>query len=359
MKNRLELEVLTPLHVGNGNVFTSIDFVIENKNFIKMDFDKFAGYCIENNISLVEEINKEKEDFKMEDFLKKNNLNPTDFSQYSIPMKIDFDRIRNTKPQIREFIKNIEGFPYIPGSSIKGAIRTALLWKIVSEEKVFDYCKELLEKKYIKPNEACIRLEKEIFGKEPHYDILRALRISDTLPFSLSSLEINEIKIVGNPRTIPTYIESIKRGEKTSFYFRIDNELLNKHIFKENLVKEYMKKEEIFKICSEFSKEIILKQLNYKFSNVTKNVFYKLKDEIENCKENEMILNLGWGGGWHAKTIGLKAEKFEEWEKGRNLRKKLGLGRNPKTGKFVLKFPKTRRVSYNNEYPLGWVKIRG
>jgi len=201
----MELEVISPLHIGNGNKFTLIDFTIEDKRFIKINFDKISDYCYEKNIKLAEEIEKKKENFKMEEFFKNNGLSSNDFSDYSIPINIDFDRMRTTKPQINEFIKNANKSPYIPGSSIKGAIRTALFWKVLNDNQVSTYC-ALLNQRYVKPKEACKRLEKEVFGSEAHNDILRALRISDSNPLELSNLEVNEIKIMGGSSPIPTYI---------------------------------------------------------------------------------------------------------------------------------------------------------
>jgi len=31
---------------------------------------------------------------------------------------------------------------------------------------------------------------------------------------------------------------------------------------------------------------------------------------LNGLKETEAIMNLGWGGGWYGKTIGLKVENY-------------------------------------------------
>lgn len=352
-----ELSVLSPLHIGNGNEFTLIDFIIGNKNFININFDKVVDYCSEKSIKLDEEIEKEKENFKMEEFFKKYSLKPEDYSRYVIPLNIDFSRIRQTKPKIKEFIKGANKFPYIPGSSIKGAIRTALLWAVLQDKDIFEYCDKLY-KDYVKPKIACKGLEEKIFGTGAHKDILRVLRISDTKQLELKNLEVNEIKIIGNPASIPTYVENLKSGSMTNFDLWIDEKLLKEDIFNDKIIRNYLNTKSIFKICNEFCKEILVKQLNYRFNPPTvKKEFEQLKKDIENCKENEMILNLGWGGGWYPKTIGLKIERYNEWENGRKLRYTLQLGKNPKTKRFVLDFPKTRRMTIDDK-PLGWVKVK-
>lgn len=345
-----ELSVISPVHIGNGNEFTLIDFIMENKNFINIDFDKVVDYCSEKNIKLAEEIETKLDKFKMEEFFKKNHLNSEDFSRYSIPLKIDFDRIRQTKPRVREFIKGANELPYIPGSSIKGAIRTAILWSALQDKDIFKYCDKLYNSR-VNPKTACKNLEQEIFGKNAHEDILRMLRISDSKQLDINNLEVNEIKIIGNLESIPTYIENLKAGITTDFGLWIDEKFLS---IDKN---KYLNIKNILKVCNEFSMSVVEKQSIYNdFEDVTKKFFKEdLKNSIKNCKENEAIFNIGWGGGWYSKTIGLKIEKYRGWN---DLRKnRLKLGKIPGKKMFVFDFPKTRRVTLD-ELPLGWVKIR-
>jgi CRISPR-associated protein Csm5 len=366
-KVRCELEVLSPLHIGNGNEFTLIDFVINNKNFIKVNFDKLAGYCFENKIPLAEEIEEKKENFKMEDFFKKHKLESKNFSDYSIPVNIDLNRMRRTKPKIKEFIKSANKSPYIPGSSIKGAVRTALLWSALTNSDINKHCDNMLNMKKVKRKEACKKLEEQIFGEDAHKDILRALRISDidAIPIK-NNLEVNEIKIIGNPSSIPTYVENLKEGTKTNFDFWMDKRLLNEEDFESNKLKNCMNIGNIAKICREFSLEFVKKQLKYKqYDNKTEKFYKDLYEKIHNLKEDKTILNIGWGGGWYSKTIGLKVENYPKFSADprnfnrfkRTLRSKLNLGKNPRSKSFVLNFPKTRRVTISN-IPLGWVKVR-
>ncbi len=345
-----ELSIISPVHIGNGNEFTLIDFIMENKNFINIDFDKVVDYCSEKNIKLAEEIEAKLDKFKMEEFFKKNHLNPEDFSRYAIPLKIDFDRIRQTKPRVREFIKDANKFPYVPGSSIKGAIRTAILWSALQDKDIFEYCDELYNSR-VNPQTACKKLEQEIFGKDAHEDILRVLRISDTKRLDIKNLEVNEIKIIGNQESIPTYIESLKAGSNTNFNLWIDEKFLSKDMNK------FLNIKNILKICNEFSMSVAEKQSIYNdFEDATRKFFTEdLKNNIKSCKENEAIFNIGWGGGWYSKTIGLKIEKYRRWN---DLRKnRLKLGKIPGKKMFVFNFPKTRRVAIDG-LPLGWVKVR-
>lgn len=367
-----ELEVISPVHIGNGNEFTLIDFVMYNNKLIIINFDKLVDYCFEKKIPLVDEIEREKEHFMMEKFFKKYKLSPKDFVDYSVPMNID-SRNRLTKPKIKEFVKNANKLVYIPGSSIKGSIRTALLWyaidKKIDKNRLDVYCENIRKNKRQNLKKVGSTLESEIFGKNANNDILRVLRVSDTANMQpKKGLEVNEIKIVGNKNSIPTYAECLKKGVKTSFDIRIDKSLLDEKIFEENGLKSagIMNIDKIAEVCRNFSTEIIDKQCRYQlYDKVTKEYYSSLKEYAKNLNGNEILMNIGFGGGWYSKTIGLKIEKCKDFTvtnpRSKNfkgtIRYKLKLGKRPGSNYFSINFPKTRKVTINN-VPLGWVKVR-
>ena len=69
--------------------------------------------------------------------------NPEAFATYSLSCPQSPEEV-----EIREAIKDINHCPYIPGSTLKGAIRTALLWDLINAsdehyEKDTRYIKEI------------------------------------------------------------------------------------------------------------------------------------------------------------------------------------------------------------------------
>lgn len=373
MKSKIaKLEVLSPLHIGNGNVLGLIDFVLDDERFVKINFAKLAEYCYDKGIDLAKGIEEERlkvrykneEIFSIEKFLEFYKIDYGMFADYKIPLNIG-ERRRETKIEVKEFIKDGRGGLYIPGSSIKGAIRTALLWKALDNRSVNKHCNNLLKRRKINSKEACKELEKEIFGRTAHEDILKGLRISDTDPIEVNELEVDEIKIIGNPTPIPTYVENLRIGAKTRFVIGIDEELLSEKLFESNVLRDYINHEDILRICSDFSLEYAKKQGSYgSYNDETKQFYGELQNKIIDLKENEAILNMGWGGGWYSKTIGLKVENHPDFTADprnfsqfkRTLRFKLKLGKNPRGRGFVVKFPKTRRVTIEG-LPLGWIKV--
>jgi hypothetical protein len=119
-KINIELETLTPLAIGAGaekDWVLGMDYVIDNNYLYKLnlhkiaaagiDLQKLTSYFTEKNVRCVKDLIgqrlEEVSDFKM-----------------SMPCSSDND--------IKAFVKNqLTGKPVVPGSSIKGAIRSILL----------------------------------------------------------------------------------------------------------------------------------------------------------------------------------------------------------------------------------------
>ena len=369
----LELEVLSPLHIGNGNTLGLIDFIMREDRFVRVNFDKLADYCYDVDIDLAAGVEdrrfkiryKTEEIFSIEKFIEFYGIERdyNRFAEYTIPLNIG-RRARETKIEVKEYIKDGMGRAYIPGSSVKGAIRTALFWSVLDDEEVKRYCDELMRVKRVKAERACKRLEAKIFGSEAHRDILRALRITDSAPLAEKELEVNEIKIIGNPGPIPTYAECLRTGARTRFEIRVDKNLLIVDIFEDNRLRDGINLDNILRVCRLFSMEYVKKQRSYRhYSGSTMRFYNKLAGMLNGLKETEAILNLGWGGGWYGKTIGLKVENYPWFTANprdfnrfkRTLRWKLKLGKRGR--RFVLNFPKTRRVTIE-DMPPGWVKVK-
>ncbi|AKJ39497.1 type III-A CRISPR-associated RAMP protein Csm5 [Methanosarcina barkeri] len=382
------IELLSPLHIGNGNDLKLVDFYLDERNnrvrFI--DFEKFSDHCINEKIDLIKEMQNNVyytgNDFSITKFMNINKINPSRFISYDVSAIIG-KRRRETEFTIKEFIKC--GGPYIPGSSIKGAIRTALMWYYLSENKkgkdIVSYgISNWMNKKRITGRDIK-RIDDEIsrivFGKDPHNDIFRALKVSDTNIIGLSDLEVSEVKITGNSQSIPVYIENMKintKGLITSV--EIDDVLLHaktKEInFQSHDLKDYIELKTLLKVCNEFSKRVIEKNLEYLWENYdcysTVDEFDRLWNEVFKCKENEAILHIGWGGGWYSTTIGLILEELPNFTNyrggysnrgnhtGNSIREHFYLGRRPGTNKYSINFPKTRRLTIEGK-PLGWVKL--
>ncbi len=144
------------------------------------------------------------------------------------------------------FIKNAQGQPYLPGSSIKGAIRTALLAARSREEGLQNMVYNAEQKpknRWAGTEENPLRILRLNPEERKRYDavndLLRALYVSDSAPFPLDCLMICkklELSSSGevhgttqgnrSGRTSPPlYRECLRPGVTTHFYLTLDKKL--------------------------------------------------------------------------------------------------------------------------------------
>jgi CRISPR-associated protein Csm5 len=353
---KISLEVLTPIHISSGKEIPSHEYIIKNNRFYRFNLNKFVKQLdtdekqwflekINNRSSL--EIRSIIYDFLIERF------NTIDF-KYEIGIeKIRGDRFKekvdnliedlyfkNLKQDsfqnsnslnIKEFI-NVHNKKYIPGSSIKGAIRTAL----VNESFKNDYY--FLEK-----------------NKNIPKDYFKNLIVTDSELATDENIEISAI----NRASKNNFIEVLQPNFKTNFFIKIRDE--NK-----------FNKENIIKSTNNFYKNNILFYIN-ELNNVNRKLnininkdkerkqeknkkiipqFENILETINNFKENEFILNIGFGGGKIFKTVDPEISKtIREFKPNpnKNQRKnKLELG--------ILPIPYT--ISLINGKIMGWVKCK-
>ena len=129
---KARLHVLSPTFVGNGKEISKKEYRLSygDQKVIVYDPAKFYQVVTSNSKT------RQYEDFLLNDpksdlneWLEYNHLNPDAFTD-AIRYTVDFgDRLEagNSKTQIMEFVKDPFGEPYVPGSSIKGMLRTILL----------------------------------------------------------------------------------------------------------------------------------------------------------------------------------------------------------------------------------------
>lgn len=130
-KYKLKLTTLAPVHIGSGEKRNSREFIYENGSYyfpdmgklyfqacqkgpaVKRDFENFFKYTVPTGRSPE----------RLIDFLRKHRITDRNFGGFKIS-KMD-EKIKNGKlNDIHLFTRDPYGKVYIPGSSIKGALRT-------------------------------------------------------------------------------------------------------------------------------------------------------------------------------------------------------------------------------------------
>ncbi|MEW6621392.1 MAG: type III-A CRISPR-associated RAMP protein Csm5 [bacterium] len=286
--------------------------------------------------------------------------------------------------EINEFVKTGFGNPYIPGSSIKGALRTVILWHLIKNsppDKINDRLDEILNNPKVKKEQADNLLDKYLFGKddkylfgkEPNYDFLRGLQVGD-VEFEIKNLAVEEIRTLTLTnadnygwKRWQTFAEVLPLSESVSSLvnIEIDNFLFEhpkaKGILKFDHKKGYLT--QIPKMCNDYARVFIQNEIKF-FADCKmqplKKYYEELLAKIPTDHRKGVLLHLGWGSGWRGMT-----GNYLDNQMLRRFRGKFRMGKsikNPRTGKweqFPI-FPKTRRIVFRDNqpaYPLGWIMM--
>uniref|UniRef100_A0A7C2N7S8 CRISPR system Cms protein Csm5 n=1 Tax=Archaeoglobus fulgidus TaxID=2234 RepID=A0A7C2N7S8_ARCFL len=339
----MKLEILTPVHIGSGDKYYATDFVIKGDRVVFVDSTRFFEEVEKKGLDPINVAREISEGKKIEDFV--------DLSKIKI-REVPF-KGRTSRNEILAHIKS-RGKPYIPGSTIKGAIRTAILWKEVKDSRellnwTVNYIKKKLNEKRNLGRKELIKLddelEEKVFRKaeltgrrsDPKNDLLRALRICDSE--FIDDCRIYEIKFLGM-RNFSMLAECTEAGQVAEFEASIDGFTLD--YLSQKLDYDY-----ILSAAREFAEKVVEVELERKYPQ-------KAITEFKNVLNTRgIILRIGWGTGWYSSTIGTLLKTHPKFE---DLRRKLGLGKNPRTGRFSRNFPMVRRITFDDR-PLGWISI--
>ena len=344
----VKLETLSPVHIGNGKT-------------LKRDFDFVTHgnitYCL--NVDL---ILREKEDQW------KNNkgsyplpgklLRADEYKNFSRYTMRGIPRSVLSNAEVKSFIKDVYDYPYIPGSSLKGALRTALAWNGWNEVK------PKLNRNAIghRRSWAGQRLEKKIFGRDPNHDLLRALQVSDMMQEKKKDkglILVNAQVLTQNDAGSPIELEALKAGISLQGSIKIDDALFED--WAEDKLHFQNRKHWLYELIprvNAHTQNRIDPLINW-FNDAGITKIAKFYTQVRDAKvgSHQAIFQLGWGGGWDSKTFGSHLKKNE------HLFKKLLSDFRMRKGHGPIKdFPVSKRLVVKDDgtniYPLapfGWV----
>lgn len=236
----ITLESLGPVFVGSGEILKKSSYIYDRKEgrvYIP-DERKMINWIIANNLSNSYEkffyYNKNKTK-DLYSWFKLNNVlgSYKKLMKYSMPVgDLSRDK-RKGLNDIQLFIKGGDGKAYIPGSSLKGAIRNILFAEKnrFSNPKYFsDYLNKRENIKYIEKKS--VQEDKESFRRKinerDYEDIMKYLLISDSDPINVEDFIIVQKidrNIKGKESTISTFRECIKPGTLIKFQMKIKDGL--------------------------------------------------------------------------------------------------------------------------------------
>lgn len=231
--NKVKIQTLTPIHIGSGN------FLRNNSDFVQYhDGEDSYIYVIDPkkilNLIGVEHLDdwvrqiERNEDTK--EFVKRMGHNATP-DKYAVRTLMNYAQV-HPNDTLKECMHDGMGRAYIPGSSIKGAIRTAVLATLAHSMENIEAIVSEKNFKTGKINVGAKKVEAKIFGGDPNSDIFRFIKIGDAYfeeGCELSSRVINlnirersDLTDSSKPQIVeaiaPEYESTIQMKVDTSYY---------------------------------------------------------------------------------------------------------------------------------------------
>ncbi len=359
------IEILTPVHIGSGvKLSEGIDFIKTDQSVHIVTQSELMKYLEQNQ----DELNN-----FIQGGYKLNALR-------KIPPGRNYFISMGRSSEINEFERNGMGKPYIPGSSLKGAIRTILLKKLF-DELSNDEKNNLLNKVNNPKKEwAAEPIVKKLLGDDSNKNLMRVLEIFDAEFDTVDLVKVLILSLTNETGTSygwkqlrnrkntidpndasQVFCEVLPVGLKSYCSISLHNFLMNDPTanstlgFNEDSLSDIKK---LVKTINSYSNQKLNKEREF-FENLTtpRNLttvimeIEKLIEDINNLSEDEFIIRISWGSGWKGMTGDFLDETWLT-----NFRRKYQLGKKD----FPI-FPKTRRIVFEDNEPkylTGWIKVK-
>ncbi len=334
----LEANVVSEVFIWSGNdILVGYDIVFVNDRAYLIDHDLMASKLLETSSRniLGELKNVLNIGLGLPGFLKKYGIRVDDISRDTLPVK-DRRILMETYRYVKDHIR-MKNKPYIPGSEIKGVLRTALLNFFVGTGKIprktIDEIMQGLDKEIIKEKNAGWGIEKifkmilsyENYSRrvQQHYvDILHYLHVSDPLEMR-SRYAVDTIAVV--KRTDPGKTAAIQPiiglEEGSRFIYEVN---LYRPIREDasgygtEIGKLLEKYNEVYTVFFDALRYFSLKLIDYEIRQLSKlpsarQFVERLKSwrgEVEAGKA--YYFKIGFGAGMYSKTIYLSLNREEQ-----------------------------------------------
>ncbi len=377
LHTRIELtvELLSPLHIGTGTeLLLDYDVVPHGQHTYRVDEEALLEQAlVEAEAAGSEAINRLLTGRPAAELLTEADFaNPeTAPFRYAMP-GTPFTTTAGAK--VQEQIKDVHDRLYLPGSSLKGALRTVLAWGIYASQKR----KPDLGRLGRSRSWASQPLERALFGQDPNHDWLRALHVEDSRPLEPNShpstrsgqaLALRTVRVypteTGNSPGLNVDVEAVERGVVFQTAITVDEFGFGGWAAK-RLGWQGKRRwiERLPTLAKHHTRQRLQTEAKYFKSKDSPAGVLRFYDGLINAwselADNEMIIQIGWGAGWESKTLGSGLLRTDDQAFERLLsqyRMTKERGRRPGDP-----FPRSRHLVLDSRgrpaEPLGWVRVR-
>lgn len=244
----LVLTTQTPLFIGDGKTILKKSYLYDKRtNQVSIfDEEKFFSLLLEKD--LVDSF----ESFMLGSFDNLFTFLTQDChlteSDWKSAVRYTFDAgaaldAHHTLSDIHAFIRDAAGCVYVPGSSVKGALRTILLHQMICEEGVEHTqlepdrrirCGVIPEGKYLHTLKLKQNRQDDMVNS-----ILRGIQVSDSMPISDEYMVLADkwdSQTNGSLKKVPVCRESIRPGTPIYLKLTLDQSILQRRITQQSLM---------------------------------------------------------------------------------------------------------------------------
>lgn len=353
---KIKATVITPVSIGNGQQLSPYkDYFIKNGLIHYIDTNKL-GQLLAKDDELMDEyvegvanMEGNRSRFDIYNFINlRLKKEPVDIVKAKAPF-IGERNIR--KLPVQEICKTPKGDGYIPGSTIKGSIKTALLFNSLNNED-----NELISQLLKNPNNT-EDIEKKL------QEFILSTSDSDTIsPIDIICIYDQRLHVKKGTFIIPTYREAIKENSVFNFTIQSNESWENLSEAINNYAIAGLKTEKDIMIDADEDEKIDLEIYNSLYD------FYDKMGETAQNNRDKTLLRIGSGKGFYMNSIAeiiFHKDNTDDKSKFKKYLKAIGYGKayNPSVKKMVdynldpYLFPITRNILSKTIQPLGWIKL--
>jgi CRISPR-associated protein Csm5 len=354
-QHNIHVTLISPLHIGSGEELRAdFDYIVSQGRTYRLNQDAILGdfqdRLTPDSYGRYPTLGQ----------LLRTNQALKNAAYYRYTLK-GTPRSGKVDARIQACIKDVHDHPYLPGSSLKGALRTALAWTGWQEMDLKVLPHKLGRRRFW----AGQKLEREIFGQNPNLDLLRALQVSDCF-----SEKAHKRLVVANAQVLtkrdlgsPVELEAISGDTVFSGTIKIDDFLFSKQAeSKLHFADRRQWLSELMVRVQKHSHARIAAMLSW-FQDVEhgEKIAGFLRQLVDfSPGPDQALMQIGWGTGWDGKTFWTHLKQDEY-----TFEKILKDYRMVRKGKRSLgdPFPKSRRVVMQGKEsdiplaPFGWALV--
>ena len=371
---KVQVLPLSPLHIGSGDVLKGkhdYAYFSKEKQVVLLDHAKALALFPEGGDPIPNWLDLIKTGGDLLTWLQtfKPDLGPSDVALPGRVIDLEGNAAPRNGQDFHPFLQTGTGKALLPGSSLKGALRT-VLWRHLLRERYPQKMeweefaevrkKSEKEKQWDEPNRYKFSDKKSaklVFGKNPNVDMLRCLQVGDVDFEKTKCYKVRSLNLLGDgwgwKRDSLRFVEAVPPEEEAIGSLKL---LQLQGAERKGLPGDLRG---LFALARSHARDLLQRELefweNEKDVCPSPDYLFALEGLLavqEGLEEDECILRLGYGSGYTWMTGGWQPDHLNQEDQ-----EDLGFHLRDLKYEDDPPFPKTRALA-SDCLPMGFVKLR-